>query len=71
MITMTRLLPFLLLLLLLHPSESMYEKLEPTNPIRKMNVRRLGVNTQDYDYGGPNPRHDPHKGRPGIGGAKP
>ncbi|KAK1301947.1 hypothetical protein QJS10_CPB12g00961 [Acorus calamus] len=68
MVAMKRFLPYLLLLLfLLHSSEAVDDKLEPSYPIHKqMNARKLIVTT-DYDYGGANQRHDPHKGRPGGG----
>ncbi|PSS04469.1 hypothetical protein CEY00_Acc20325 [Actinidia chinensis var. chinensis] len=38
-----------------------------------MNSRKLLVVNKvlDYDYTGPNPKHDPRKGKPGNGGKNP
>nr|XP_029121125.1 uncharacterized protein LOC105047602 [Elaeis guineensis] len=41
-------------------------------PNLEMHARKaLGEITLDYDYGGPNPKHDPRKGKPGNGGKNP
>ncbi|KAJ8626164.1 hypothetical protein MRB53_019471 [Persea americana] len=42
---------------------------EPTHRFHKMNVRKLMLEDTllEYDYGGPNTRHDPKRGKPGIG----
>ncbi|XP_047328902.1 uncharacterized protein LOC124932325 [Impatiens glandulifera] len=39
----------------------------------QVNSRKLLVHHTilDYDYAGPNPKHDPRKGKPGIGGKNP
>ncbi|URE00837.1 hypothetical protein MUK42_00032 [Musa troglodytarum] len=42
---------------------------EPAYLVAKMNSRKaLLETTLDYDYGGANSKHDPKKGKPGIGG---
>ncbi|XP_077212450.1 uncharacterized protein LOC143847489 [Tasmannia lanceolata] len=46
------------------------DDVKPQHPFHKMNTRKLMVEvTLDYDYGGPNPRHD-KRGKP-PGGKNP
>ncbi|KAJ8492447.1 hypothetical protein OPV22_014168 [Ensete ventricosum] len=40
----------------------------PALQVTKVTTRKALIDvTLDYDYGGPNPRHDPRKGKPGRG----
>ncbi|CAL9751089.1 unnamed protein product [Musa acuminata subsp. burmannicoides] len=40
----------------------------PALQVTKVHTRKALIEfTLDYDYGGPNPRHDPRKGKPGRG----
>ncbi|CAD5170343.1 unnamed protein product [Musa acuminata subsp. malaccensis] len=64
---------FLLLILLLASSSCQAGRTqtgkEPAYLVARMNSRKaLLETTLDYDYGGANPKHDPKKGKPGIGG---
>ncbi|XP_058100522.1 uncharacterized protein LOC131245228 [Magnolia sinica] len=59
----------LLLLLLFHSSSGEIGTVDNgkkfVHPSRKMNLRKLmEASLHDYDYGGPNPRHYPKKGKP-------
>ncbi|KAH7853346.1 hypothetical protein Vadar_001421 [Vaccinium darrowii] len=50
-------------------AEGFKDNAEPIYSLRKgsvqMNLRKLLVTLLDYDYTGPNPKHDPRRGKPG------
>ncbi|PSS32985.1 hypothetical protein CEY00_Acc03281 [Actinidia chinensis var. chinensis] len=75
----TSLLLFLLLLIYSYSgvAEGFSDNANPIHSLHKngvpMNSRKLLVvdTVLDYDYTGPNPKHDPRKGKPGNGGKNP
>ncbi|GFY84056.1 hypothetical protein Acr_03g0008300 [Actinidia rufa] len=58
-------------------AEGFSDNANPIHSLHKngvpMNSRKLLVvdTVLDYDYTGPNPKHDPRKGKPGNGGKNP